>query len=116
MTQISEDQGKVTDMKNLSFFLKDVIIPIRLVVIDIKRRQGKMAFLQVQFFSNMLNVASTVNVILPEPEQGIGIRASKDMELPPVVKPSEDCLSVISFAPTLEVMMITAFLKLTFLP
>ncbi len=44
-----------------------------------------MAFLQVQFFSNALNVASTVNVILPETEQGIGIRASKDMKLPKVL-------------------------------
>ena len=31
-----------------------------------------MAFLQIQFFSDKLNVASTVNVILPEANQGIG--------------------------------------------
>ena len=31
-----------------------------------------MAFLQTQFYSAALNVASTVNVILPEPNQGIG--------------------------------------------
>lgn len=36
-----------------------------------------MAFLQVQFFSKVLNVASTVNVILPEPNQGIGMGASQ---------------------------------------
>ena len=44
-----------------------------------------MAFLQVQFFSDVLNVASTVNVILPEANQGIGIRASGDPELPKVL-------------------------------
>lgn len=32
-----------------------------------------MAFLQVQFFSETLNVASTVNVILPEQRKGIGV-------------------------------------------
>ena len=36
-----------------------------------------MAFLQVQFFSKALDVASTVNVILPEPNQGIGVGSSK---------------------------------------
>ena len=35
-----------------------------------------MAFLQVQFFARTLNVASTVNVILPEAEQGIGVSAA----------------------------------------
>ena len=48
-----------------------------------------MAFLQIQFFSDVLNVASTVNVIMPEPNQGIGIDASKDQaknrELPKVL-------------------------------
>ena len=43
-----------------------------------------MAFLQIQFFSAALNVASTVNVILPEVNQGIGMGASKD-ERPPKV-------------------------------
>ena len=43
-----------------------------------------MAFLQIQFFSAALNVASTVNVILPEMNQGIGIGSSKD-ERPPKV-------------------------------
>ena len=32
-----------------------------------------MAFLQIQFFSGTLNVASSVNVILPEADQGIGM-------------------------------------------
>ena len=44
-----------------------------------------MAFLQVQFFSDVLNVASTVNVILPEANQGIGIQASGGRELPKVL-------------------------------
>lgn len=35
-----------------------------------------MAFLQVDFFSETLNVASSVNVILPEPSMGIGVEAS----------------------------------------
>ena len=43
-----------------------------------------MAFLQIQFFSAALNEASTVNVILPEDNQGIGIGAAKD-ERPPKV-------------------------------
>ena len=43
-----------------------------------------MAFLQIQFFSASLNVASTVNVILPEANQGIGMGVSKD-ERPPKV-------------------------------
>ena len=34
-----------------------------------------MAFLQVQFFSKSLNVASSVIVLLPEAEQGIGIES-----------------------------------------
>lgn len=44
-----------------------------------------MAFLQVQFFSAVLNVASTVNVIMPEANQGIGIRASSRQSLPDVL-------------------------------
>ena len=36
-----------------------------------------MAFLQVQFFSRALDVASTVHVILPEPSQGIGVDAAQ---------------------------------------
>lgn len=35
-----------------------------------------MAFLQVEFFSKALDVASSVNVILPEPSMGIGVEAS----------------------------------------
>ena len=44
-----------------------------------------MAFLQVQFFSDVLQVASTVNVILPEPNQGIGVAAAADGEDPKVL-------------------------------
>lgn len=44
-----------------------------------------MAFLQIQFFSAALNVASTVNVILPEANQGIGMGASNDAALPKVL-------------------------------
>lgn len=44
-----------------------------------------MAFLQVQFFSAALNVASTVNVILPEPNVGIGVEAAATGELPKVL-------------------------------
>lgn len=44
-----------------------------------------MAFLQVQFFSAVLNVASTVNVIMPEPNQGIGMGSSKEETLPKVL-------------------------------
>ncbi len=44
-----------------------------------------MAFLQVQFFSETLNVASTVNVIMPEPSQGIGVTAAGADELPKVL-------------------------------
>ena len=44
-----------------------------------------MAFLQVQFFSRTLEVASTVNVILPEPAQGIGVDAAQAAELPKVL-------------------------------
>ncbi|MBQ8619763.1 MAG: esterase family protein [Clostridia bacterium] len=44
-----------------------------------------MAFLQVQFYSKALNVCSTVNVILPEADQGIGVDASKVGTLPKVL-------------------------------
>ena len=44
-----------------------------------------MAFLQVQFFSSALNVASSVNVILPESAQGIGIDSAGNAELPKVL-------------------------------
>ena len=44
-----------------------------------------MAFLQIQFFSDALTVASTVNAILPEANQGIGIEASAEQELPKVL-------------------------------
>ena len=44
-----------------------------------------MAFLQVQFFSKALNVASTVNVILPEPSMGIGVETRGAAELPKVL-------------------------------
>ena len=44
-----------------------------------------MAFLQVQFFSRTLNVASTVNVILPEDDQGIGVKARRGVKLPKVL-------------------------------
>lgn len=44
-----------------------------------------MAFFQAQFFSETLNVASTVNVILPEAKQGIGVTASGGDALPKVL-------------------------------
>lgn len=44
-----------------------------------------MAFLQVQFYSTTLNVCSTVNVIMPEADQGIGVDASKVGKLPKVL-------------------------------
>ncbi len=44
-----------------------------------------MAFLQIQFFSDVLNVASTVNVILPEANQGIGVKAAQNRQLPKVL-------------------------------
>ena len=44
-----------------------------------------MAFLQTQFYSAALNVASTVNVILPEPNQGIGVAAKAEDALPKVL-------------------------------
>lgn len=43
-----------------------------------------MAFLQAQFFSEALCVASTVNVILPELRQGVGV-AAQGGALPPVL-------------------------------
>ena len=51
----------------------------------IDKGERKMAFLQVQFFSAALNVASTVNVILPEADQGIGVEASSAGDLPDVL-------------------------------
>ena len=44
-----------------------------------------MAFLQLQFFSKVLDVACNVNVILPEGEQGIGVKGSGAGELPGVL-------------------------------
>lgn len=44
-----------------------------------------MAFLQVQFFSEALSVASTVNVILPEARMGIGIDAAQQENALPKV-------------------------------
>ncbi|MBQ8159474.1 MAG: esterase family protein [Clostridia bacterium] len=44
-----------------------------------------MAFCQVSFFSRSLVVASSVYVILPEPNMGIGISASGGAELPQVL-------------------------------
>lgn len=44
-----------------------------------------MAFLQVQFFSKTLNVASTVNVILPEADQGIGVKGRGSRKAPKVL-------------------------------
>ena len=44
-----------------------------------------MALVQVQSFSEALNVQTTVNVILPEAVQGIGITASGKAELPKVL-------------------------------
>ena len=41
-----------------------------------------MALLQIQFFSQTLNVASTVNVILPEGNQGVGIGTGEEQGLP----------------------------------
>jgi len=44
-----------------------------------------MAFLQVQSFSEALCVATTVNVILPEPNMGIGIKAGTEAKKPKVL-------------------------------
>ena len=44
-----------------------------------------MALMQVQSFSEALGVQTTVNVILPEATQGIGIKASGKEELPKVL-------------------------------
>lgn len=44
-----------------------------------------MAFCQVQFFSEALVVAVTVNVIIPERNMGIGVEAKKTDELPQVL-------------------------------
>lgn len=44
-----------------------------------------MAFLQIQLFSEVLNLATSVNVILPQTNQGIGIQASDQEALPKVL-------------------------------
>ena len=44
-----------------------------------------MAFLQVQFFSKALVVASTVWVVMPERDMGIGVQASEGPKEPPQV-------------------------------
>lgn len=44
-----------------------------------------MAFIQAQFFSEALNVASTVNVVLPEQRQGIGVTGARGDAPPPVL-------------------------------
>ena len=44
-----------------------------------------MALLHVNFFSRALGVASSVEVILPESEQGIGVNASDGAALPRVL-------------------------------
>ena len=44
-----------------------------------------MAFLQVQFYSKALHVASTVNVILPEADQGVGVKGRGSRKLPRVL-------------------------------
>ena len=44
-----------------------------------------MALLQIQFYSEALDVASSVNVIFPEPNQGIGLQAAKEHKLPGVL-------------------------------
>ena len=44
-----------------------------------------MAFLQVQFFSDALAVSVTVNMIMPEPKQGIGMASSDTRQLPKVL-------------------------------
>lgn len=44
-----------------------------------------MAFIQVQCFSEALQVATTVNVILPEAMQGIGLTTQAQKELPKVL-------------------------------
>ena len=44
-----------------------------------------MAFLQLNFFSEALHVATQVYVIMPEPNQGIGVSAAATGELPKVL-------------------------------
>ena len=44
-----------------------------------------MAFLQLQFFSRALQVASTVWVVMPETDMGIGVTASGEPKAPPQV-------------------------------
>ena len=44
-----------------------------------------MAFLQIQFFSKALQVASTVWAVMPEADMGIGVNASGAPKTPPQV-------------------------------
>lgn len=44
-----------------------------------------MAFLETHVFSQALEVAVTVNVLLPEPSQGIGLEGAKAQEPPRVM-------------------------------
>ncbi len=44
-----------------------------------------MALMHVHYFSEALNVQTSVDVILPEPKQGIGVEASAQEELPKVL-------------------------------
>ena len=53
--------------------------------LGINQEGFRMAFLEVHFFSDTLNVESTVNVILPEGNQGIGVTAASAVEPPKVL-------------------------------
>lgn len=44
-----------------------------------------MAFLQVEFYSKVLEGCTGINVLLPEPEQGIGVSAKGAKSAPPVL-------------------------------
>ncbi len=44
-----------------------------------------MALMHVHYYSEALNVQTTVDVILPEPRQGIGVEAAGDDQLPKVL-------------------------------
>ena len=46
-----------------------------------------MAFLETHVFSQALEVAVTVNVLLPEPSQGIGLEGVQVQEPPRVMYP-----------------------------
>lgn len=50
-----------------------------------KKEENEMAFLQVEFFSQALEVASAVNVLLPEGDMGIGVKAGGGTRLPKVL-------------------------------